>query len=521
MSVDFDRMAAHLPADQRKQLSRQYRRGAKNETTAFLSGFFLGIFGVHHFYLGEWARGFAHLIIPVAAAVVVLAGTLGWLPSLPVTIIVALLVIAGIIWEIVDLFAIDKNVYGRNLTLAESLIGAGALADNSSLVDAVGRLDNAVTGTASAAAPLTVSAGRITADDVSAAREMAGEHNNAIMEEYDSSTTKYISDDPNATSPGAPGAWSETMATSAAQEPSGEEPSGEDTLDMPAPEYVTHTHTETADTVTDSYQFDRSPDATQPMAIPTATEAEANTWPDHPPLEDAALGAGALLAGAAHDGEPADSANATDGTDAATVSPDEQPTGDIAGFAPLAVDASTTLRDTTDAHPHVHHSGLVADTEVNPTHPVYVSLPDEGAAAEAGMGGDAALGAGILGAGALGAGAAYPASQAQEQSPTEETVPEATPEAMPEAAPTSGPLMKRIRMKRQIVVDGQVVREEVVEQLVPIDSDTKEAVAAMDIQLGHATKEEIAHMANLDPDTSLDLRQRYDAPPQTGEPPAE
>ena len=43
MSVDFERMAAHLPADQRKQLGRQYRHGAKNETTAFLSGFFLGI----------------------------------------------------------------------------------------------------------------------------------------------------------------------------------------------------------------------------------------------------------------------------------------------------------------------------------------------------------------------------------------------------------------------------------------------------------------------------------------------
>lgn len=474
-------MAAHLPADQRKQLSRQYRHGAKNETAAFLSGFFLGIFGVHHFYLGEWARGFAHLIIPVAAAGVILAGVVGGLPSLPVTIVVAILAIAAIIWEIVDLFGIDKNVYGRNLTLAESLIGAGALADNSSLVDAVSRLDSAMTGTA------TVAAGGITAEDVSAARAMAGERNNAIMEEYDSSTTKYISDDPNATSPGAPGAWSETMTTSAAQEPS-----GEDTLDMPAPEYVTHTHTETAETVTDSYQFDRSPDATQPMAIPTATEAEAKTWPDHPPLEDAAAG----------------------------VSPDEQQTGTIAGFAPLAVDASSTMRDTTDAHPHVHHSGMVADTEVNPTHPVYVNLPDEGEAVSGGIGGDAAL-AGLAGAGAVGAGAAYLASQAHEQPPAEEPTPETTPDARPEAAPTSGPLMKRIRMKRQIVVDGQVVREEVVEQLVPIDSDTTSAVAAMDTQLGHATKEEIAHIAHLDPDASLDLRQRYDAPPPADEPPAE
>ena len=52
-------------------------------------------------------------------------------------------------------------------------------------------------------------AGGITAEDVLAARAMAGEHNAAIMEEFDSSTTKFISDDPSATSPGAPTEWSE------------------------------------------------------------------------------------------------------------------------------------------------------------------------------------------------------------------------------------------------------------------------------------------------------------------------
>jgi len=72
--------------------------------------------------------------------------------------------------------------------------------------------------------------------------------------------------------------------------------------------------------------------------------------------------------------------------------------------------------------------------------------------------------------------------------------------------------MKRIRMKRQIVVDGQVVREEVVEKLVPVDTDTTSMVAEMDTQLGHASKEEIAHMANLDPDSNLDLRRRTELP---------
>ena len=201
-------------------------------------------------------------------------------------LLVVVLLLAGLIWEIVDLFQIDKKVRARNLTLAESLIGAGALADSSTLTDAVARLDSAMTGTVAAGAA-GAAAGAITAEDVSAARAMAGEHNNAIMEEYDSSTTKFISDDPNATSPGAPltgpiwpqRAWRSSGAA---------DPSAGDTLDMPAPEYVTHTHTETENSVTDSYQFDRAPDATQPMAKPTTSEAEAATWPDHPPLEEAA-----------------------------------------------------------------------------------------------------------------------------------------------------------------------------------------------------------------------------------------
>ena len=96
-----------------------------------------------------------------------------------------------------------------------------------------------------------------------------------------------------------------------------------------------------------------------------------------------------------------------------------------------------------------------------------------------------------------------------------------TPDAALEAAPTSGPLMKRIRMKRKIVVDGKVVREEVVEKLVPVDTDTSAMVAEMDTELGHASKEEIAHMANLDPDASLDLRHRTEPSGNRDEPQGE
>ena len=561
MSVDFERMVAHLPADQRKQLSRQYRHGAKNETTAFLSGFFLGIFGVHHYYLGEWARGLAHLILPVLAALAVVAGVLGDLPSLPVTIIVVVLLVAALIWEIVDLFQIDGKVRKRNLALAESMIGAGALADSSALAGAVAKLDSVVTGAAAAAPAVPAMAGAITADDVSAAREMAGDHNNAIMEEFDSSTTRYMSDDPNATSPGAPTSWSETAPAAAAAVAAGADASGDDTLDMPAPDYVTHTHTETADSVTDSYEYTRSPDspdATQPMAIPTARESEAPTWPNHPPLDEsalpadepiapadagvplagmaagaAALGAGALLRDTAAAGSaapdvtdhhayiprtpPIADVEGAGATPHYVTLPDEQPaivptTATFAGEAPLAVDAATTARDATDAHPDAPGAGPVADVEANSSQPVYVDLPAETyvppvvPAAGAGTGaGDALAGLAAAGAaGAVGAGAAGLAG-----------------EPAPEAAPTSGPLMKRIRMKRQIVVDGKVVREEVVEKLVPVDTDTTAMVAEMDTELGHASKEEIAHMANLDPDASLDLRQRTELPPSGGEPQTE
>ena len=542
MSVDFERMAAHLPTDQRKQLSRQYRRGAKNETAAFLSGFFLGIFGVHHFYLGEWGRGFAHLILPVLAALAVVIGVLASLPSLVVTIMVIALLVIALIWEIVDLFQIDANVRKRNLALAESLIGAGALADSSALAGAVAKLDSAVTGAA-----VPAMAGAITADDVSAAREMAGEHSSAIMEEFDSSTTRYLSDDPNATTPGAPTSWSETTTSTAAEGMASAEsgPDADDTLAMPAPEYVTHTHTETADSVTDSYQFDRSPDATQPMAIPTAREAEATTWPNHPPLDEpvappadagvplaglaagaAAMGAGALLART--ESETAAAPSGPDATDhhafvpslapiadvegeGATphyvTLPDDQPHGQPAAApadgAPLAVDASTITRDATDAHPEAPPASPIADVEANPSQPVYVDLSGENyvppivPVTDAGAAGVAAAGL----AGGVAGGVAG--------------------ETAPEAAPTSGPLMKRIRMKRQIVVDGKVVREEVVEKLVPVETDTSSMVAEMDTELGHASKEEIAHMANLDPDATLALRQRTELPHQNDEPPTE
>src|SRR5262245_30709441 len=76
MSVDIARMAAHLPASQRDAVQHAYQQKAESETAAFLYCFFLGVFGVHRFYLRQWAAGFARLLLPAlaaAAAVAILA----------------------------------------------------------------------------------------------------------------------------------------------------------------------------------------------------------------------------------------------------------------------------------------------------------------------------------------------------------------------------------------------------------------------------------------------------------------
>src|SRR6185437_7441670 len=189
------------------------------------------------------------------------------------------------------------------------------------------------------------------------------------------------------------------------------DPSADDTLDLPAPEYVTHTHTETANTVTDSFEYDRAPDATQPMAIPTAREAEAATWPDHPPLNLAANGMDVTDRPAYV--PPTEAIADVEGAGATphyVTLPDDQPAAAAtaaADIAPLAVDASTSARDATDAHPHAPHAGLVADVEANPTQAVYVNLPDETYVPPIVPVTDA----GVAGAGA-GTGAGYLASQA-------------------------------------------------------------------------------------------------------------
>lgn len=142
--------------------------------------------------------------------------------------------------------------------------------------------------------------------------------------------------------------------------------------------------------------------------------------------------------------------------------------------------------------------------------------------------------AGLAGAGALGAEAlgSYHTAESDAQpeptpadaapapepepavaaEPAPEPVAAAEPALEPVIAAPQPPKMKKIRVRRKVVVDGQVVAEEVVEREVPADMDTAEAAAQIQAELSHATPEQIARLANLSPDEEVQVRQRTEGP---------
>ena len=73
--------------------------------------------------------------------------------------------------------------------------------------------------------------------------------------------------------------------------------------------------------------------------------------------------------------------------------------------------------------------------------------------------------------------------------------------------------MKRIRVKHRIVVEGQVVREEIVEREVPADMDMALAARQIQEELAQnatATPDEIARMANLSADDEVEVRRHVE-----------
>ncbi|HLZ22969.1 MAG TPA: NINE protein [Ktedonobacterales bacterium] len=377
MSVDLAQLTAHLSPEQQEVVKKAYRKKAEHPTAAFLWCFFLGTCGAHRFYLRQWGAGLARLIIPVVAALVIVLGiVLQWPPASVAAVAIALLLIA-LIWEIIDLFRIDHEVYERNLKLAEDLIASTVLADRSVEQKALGRMgilmdetEQASTGAAQREERQTAAeAAAVVPEPVAAIGEAAAPGTIENAEEVQSHETESagagaasahfvahtvneISADPNDTQHGEPlyspqHSWSETGFVHAEDEraQTGTQ-AGEETLAEPGAlgvaaagvgaaavggfaldELVTHRHEETDHSATDSLETFSTLGAAEGDAAnvepPSPAESEALTWPDHPPLQF---------------DEPAPASQTpADFTDMGTVPEAAPPVADIEGAAPLFV----------------------------------------------------------------------------------------------------------------------------------------------------------------------------------------
>ncbi len=620
MSVDIAQLTAHLAPEERQRVIRAYRQDAENETTAYLYCFFLGIFGAHRWYLGHWRSGLLHLIIPVLAVLAVIAGVVQILPAVVAAIIVAILLAIGLGWEIIDLFGIDEEVRGHNRALAERLIAAGALTDDSALNQAVAKLDTLLRteATPQTAAELAATGG-VTAADIASARALADERGHITAFDYYSTSDNQISANVQQTQQAAqPGANDWSYAEVLPEEP--ETPAVGDTT-MPfgqiagaaaagaalTEDVVSFQHHETEYGTSESLEVDH-------VALPSEPETASSnpnddTWPETqvPPEVAEAATAASVAAFATSGIDWTDAASNVADLPIADVEPgpdtvrvgfpdsDAFPLDPAATYAatPVPQVGATAAADYTDAHPHVHHNKPIADIEPGLAKPLYVTLPEPeddttvvlvpdsdapqldqwdantdtlswGAAAAAGANtpswedtqpipteayvpptvpvttaedeqGHAPLGdlAPLAATGAAAAMLAGDVAPAASEPPTwpveppppvwpteptqaaEPTAPSAPVEATPEAAPAPQ-RMKRVRVVRRLVVDGEVVQEQVVEEIVPADTDTATTAEQLRESLGHATPEQIAQMAHLDPNTPLELRQKTELPDAEG-----
>ena len=631
MSVDISQLTARLDPQRQEAVKQQYEERATNPTAAFLLCFFLGSAGAHRFFLREWRAAIGHLALFAAGVVALVAGLT---QTLPLTVNLAshplgaaldalgvALLLAALIWEIIDLGHIDHQVYQRNLLLAEGIIAGTLLADHSLIEEARQRLSTtsrkaraqaqaaalaspaassaAPAAPAAAAAPVAPVAGIITADEVADARALAEENAGFATISYAEMSRFDISQDPDQARQASAdaaheGNWSESVTTAETAPDAAPDAA-------PVTETVTRTHSEDGPRVTDSYEVDRvaGPSAAEAAGLGAAglgaaalgagllgadhtASFDEPTQPDH--TESAADAAPAIHAYDPSDAQPVSSAepaatsaapaaaayqaayqsdqahgydfadddigDVTDASMPAVVAPpadiavahgspanvqltDEQPAQDAPLY--LIPDEPTTAAypyasEPVAAAPVVAESAYDATPSEEPSAEAYVppvasvySSPTEAPVAPtpswdqptsvqpepqpepahddtlaelAGFGG--AAGAGTL------AGAALTHERAPE--------PAAAPTPEPVAAAPAAPKMKKIRVRRKVVVDGQVVAEEVVEREVPADMDTAEAAAQIQAELAHYTPEQIAQRANLSPDEEVELRQRTEGP---------
>jgi TM2 domain-containing membrane protein YozV len=565
VSVNFDELAAHLDRQRRKDTKAQFEERSTNATTAFLLCFFLGYLGAHRFYLGQWRSGLAHLVVFLLGAGALLAGFLSAVPlNAALYVIGGVLILASLIWEIVDLGRIDSEIHKRNMLLAEGLIAGALLSDPTVIENAERRLDEAVRGAAalSSAASLDPAAtmpGMISATDLGQAKALAEESGRASIS-YQEMSNFTVSATPE-----------ERAGEAATPEPSSiteseiisEQPVGEG--DAPTVEAHTHTHTEDGYRVTDIQESDRvsGPSAVEALGLSAAglgyEAAEAARGDEEPvtpeptpePVADVAPEATPAPAAAAFTTPEVSSAepsrSESDVTDASAPTRFD-PTSDVAfggssptyvrlpmPLSPVEASAADGGADSATTEAPIYFTPDEPAASAEPASESYIPpVPDVYSVEEqpqtfapnwdaetapvapttpTSESHDLAEGAGL---GALGsAGALAAAGYSQRDAPVEPAAPAgatATPETQAAAEPAA-PKMKRIRVKHRIVVEGQVVREEIVEREVPADADMAVAMRQIQEELEQssaATPDQIARMANLSGDEEVEVQRRVE-----------
>jgi TM2 domain-containing membrane protein YozV len=530
MSVDISRLAAHLAPQQQETVRKEYRKRAWHDTTAFLLCFFGGIFGAHRFYLRQYAQGFLHLLFPVAALVVLVVGIAASLSPVIIVLLVVVLLLIGLIWSIIDLFRIDDQVYAHNLKLAEQLIAQVMLRDHAVEQAATARLDALRQEAAAASAGVAGAAATdiaYHATTVTQVSESPTEQERTAAREPQSWTqTEQV---PSA---GYGPPVQETVTRSHVETPESVTDSVETvrTVEPQVPASAPPDSTQPAPAP--SYYDDLDPTTAPASAFPAPepVASEAPTWPEHPPLEFeaplAAAGAAGLAAAAAgawrEEPSPApepEPAPKTDYTDQGMA--DAAPVSDVAvaygapqhvflpaepapaiepaaatdeGLLVLAPDNITPAAPAPTAPsvwdlPTQRYEPPAAEPEAPaaaepPLWPVPAPEPEPAAAwqppAEPVTPDEPptqpydALAAGATGAALAGGVAAFEAERHAPAAPAETPAAPPPPAAQQPQAdePQREPhKLRRVRVTRQIVVDGNVVEETSAEELIPADAD--------------------------------------------------
>lgn len=553
MSVEITAMTAHLPPEQQQAIRGAYRRLAKHDTTAFLLCFFAGTLGVHRIYLGEWVNGLLHEVLVLAAIIVLVGGNLLQAPAWLIVALLLLLLFLALSWELVDLFIIDSEVDEYNRALAQRLVdtlGATGVPSTrtmppppyitptsapraSSMGDVAATPDLAQTAGNGRTAP--------SAHDGPPAAQLAAESAAPLwpgaLGVAAAAAAEAVTWPPRTTAPSTSSA-PEPLTLHAAPDPSDFHPDADAgfladrALDIPAQITLPHddasaTTTSVADVIAEASpgaatSGDESllllvaddvpvapaparPQAGQertirpPAGDPSATlPGWAPTWLRAAPMEagtEAPARAGVPLP--REDYIPPTVARTEPLPAAGTIMPvaslplhaePQPPTTPLWSATParetpapdtLAEPAILTALLPADAVPAADIAAETTATWPAPTRDVTT--------------GDSAI---------------IPPAAPAEHAPADlAPQPPAAPTAAPPAMPSS-PLMKRVHVLRRLVVDGQVVQEREVEEIVPAETDTAATAAALGETLGHASPEQVAQLAHLPPDAAVDIQQK-------------